>query len=57
MDYVQFTQSQRQQMLSVVGAASIDDLLKQVPDECRLPRSFDLPPAMDEISCAPSLAD
>jgi len=57
MDYVQFTDSQRQEMLQAVGAASMDDLLKQIPDEYRLHKELALPPAMDELTLRAHLAD
>ena len=50
MDYVQFTDPQRQEMLKTVGARSIDDLLKQIPDEYRMRRRLNLPAAMDEMT-------
>ena len=36
MDYVQVTPKQREEMLKAVGARTMDDLLKQVPDAIRL---------------------
>ena len=50
MDYIQITPQQREKMLKAVGADSIEDLLKQVPDELRLKGKLDLPPAMDELT-------
>src|SRR5437764_6438000 len=50
MDYVQFTPKQRDEMLKAVGARSIDDLLKQIPDEYRLRESLAIPAGMDELS-------
>ncbi|HSZ57108.1 MAG TPA: aminomethyl-transferring glycine dehydrogenase subunit GcvPA, partial [Tepidisphaeraceae bacterium] len=50
MDYVQITKSHREQMLKAVGAGSIADLLKQVPDEFRLEEALKLPPSLDELS-------
>jgi glycine dehydrogenase subunit 1 len=50
MDYVQFTPKQRDEMLRAVGAASIDDLLKQIPDEYRLREPLNIPAGMDELS-------
>ncbi len=50
MDYIQITPQQREKMLSAVGAASIEDLLKQVPDELRLKGDLNLPQAMDELT-------
>src|SRR5688500_6327056 len=56
MDYVQITPKQREEMLKAVGARSIDDLLKQVPDQFRLAQPLDLPPALDEVSLRSHLA-
>ncbi|HEX2970710.1 MAG TPA: hypothetical protein VHP11_00155, partial [Tepidisphaeraceae bacterium] len=57
MDYTQITSKQRDEMLKAVGAASMADLLKQVPDELRLGRSLDLPAGMDELSLRTHLAE
>ena len=50
MDYVQFTDKQRDEMLRAVGAKSIDDLLQQIPDEYRMRESLKIPAGMDELS-------
>jgi glycine dehydrogenase subunit 1 len=50
MDYVQITPRQRDEMLKAVGAASMEDLLKQVPDDIRLTRPLDIPAGLDELS-------
>src|SRR5436190_3200548 len=50
MDYVQITPKQREEMLKAVGAKSMADLLKQVPDEYRLDKPLDIGPALDELS-------
>jgi len=50
MDYVQITSREREEMLKAVGAKSIVDLLRQVPDEIRLDSPLNLPAAMDELS-------
>ena len=57
MDYVQVTPKQRDEMLKAVGARSMDDLLKQVPDAIRLHRPLDVAPALDEMSLRNHLAD
>src|SRR4051794_6466217 len=36
-------------MLKAAGAASIDDLLRPIPEEVRLDRPLDLPPALAEM--------
>jgi glycine dehydrogenase subunit 1 len=48
MDYVQFTPKQRDEMLKAVGARTIDELLKQIPDEYRLTEPLAIPAGMDE---------
>src|SRR6195952_1962094 len=50
MDYVPFTSKQRDEMLKAVGAKTIDDLLKQVPDAYRLTEPLDIPTGMDELT-------
>src|SRR6476646_717979 len=50
MDYVQFTSKQREEMLKAVGARTIGDLLKQVPDEYRLDQPLNIAGALDELS-------
>src|SRR5512138_3236805 len=37
-------------MLDVVGAKSVDDLFRSIPEPLRLKRPVDVPPALDEIS-------
>ena len=57
MDYVQITPRQREEMLKAVGATSIEDLLKQVPEKFRTRGELDFPPALDELSLRRHLAD
>src|SRR5918994_947592 len=57
MDYVQITAKQREEMLKAVGARTMDDLLKQVPDAIRLHRPLDVAPALDELTLRKHLAD
>jgi glycine dehydrogenase subunit 1 len=56
MDYVQFTSREREEMLKTVGAKSIVDLLRQVPDAIRLDSPLNLPSALDELSLRDHLA-
>ena len=56
MDYVQFTPKQREEMLRAVGAASMDDLLEQIPDEYRMCEPLAIPAGMDEMSLRAHLA-
>ncbi len=48
MDYVQITDSQRQQMLATIGAGSIEELLRDIPPDVRLGRPLDLPAGLTE---------
>ncbi|MBX3439294.1 MAG: aminomethyl-transferring glycine dehydrogenase subunit GcvPA [Planctomycetaceae bacterium] len=48
MPYRFTTPDQQREMLDAVGAASIEDLLSQVPRDLRLNRPLDLPPALTE---------
>jgi glycine dehydrogenase subunit 1 len=57
MDYVQITPKQREEMLKAVGARTMDDLLKQVPDAIRLHRPLDVAPALDELSLRKHLSE
>jgi glycine dehydrogenase subunit 1 len=38
------------EMLAVVGAKSLDDLFRSIPEKLRLRRPLDVPPALDEIA-------
>ena len=57
MDYVQITSKQREEMLKAVGARSIADLLKQVPDQYRLDAPLAVPPALGELSLRRHLSE
>ena len=57
MDYVQFTPKQRDEMLRAVGAASMNDLLKQIPDEYRMREPLKIPAGMDELSLRAHLSE
>src|SRR5438105_4773384 len=56
MDYVQVTREQREEMLKTVGASTMDDLLRQVPEGIRLKRGLDIPAGLDEMSLRAELA-
>jgi glycine cleavage system pyridoxal-binding protein P len=56
MDYIQITAKQREEMLKTVGAARIDDLLRQVPAEYRLTKPLNIPGPMDEQTLRAHLA-
>jgi glycine cleavage system P protein (glycine dehydrogenase) subunit 1 len=48
MSYVPNTPAEQQAMLRAIGATSIEDLLKPIPDAVRLKRPLDLPAALRE---------
>lgn len=49
MSYVLNTAADQKAMLAQIGAASIDELFRSIPDELRLKRPLDVPPALTEI--------
>lgn len=49
MPYIPHTEADRQAMLATIGASSIDELFREIPENLRLtPGSLNLPPALDE---------
>ncbi len=46
--YLSVTDSDRDEMLEVIGVASIDDLFAQIPEAVRLDRELEVPPALTE---------
>jgi glycine dehydrogenase subunit 1 len=49
MRYISNTPAQQKEMLGVIGAASIEDLLVRIPAKARLSRPLNLPAAMAEM--------
>lgn len=49
MRYLPLTPDDRQQMLGVIGAKTIDDLFVDVPEAARIQHAFDLPPHQGEL--------
>ena len=56
LPYVHNTPADQKAMLAAIGAASIDELLSMVPDELRLKRELELPPALTEIELTQHLS-
>lgn len=56
MAYLYNTDQDQQDMLDAIGVASIDDLFEQIPEEIRLQRPLDLPPALGELELTQHLA-
>lgn len=48
MPYIPHTDEDRARMLEEIGVASIDELFREIPEELRLRRELDVPPALDE---------
>ncbi len=49
MPYIPHTEQDRREMLATIGAASIDELFREIPANLRVaPGALDLPPALDE---------
>jgi len=58
MSYLFNTSADRDAMLAAIGCSSIDDLFSQlVPDEVRLGRELNLPPALSEMELTTHLRD
>ncbi len=47
--YLPLTDEDRREMLKEIGVDSIEDLFSDIPEEVRLKRALDLPPAMSEL--------
>lgn len=48
MDFVPMTDADRQAMLARIGVRSVEELFSDIPEQARLRRPLDLPPAMSE---------
>jgi glycine dehydrogenase subunit 1 len=49
MPYLYNTDEDQREMLTAIGAKSIDELFDVIPDDLKLGRALDLPPAMSEM--------
>jgi glycine dehydrogenase subunit 1 len=56
MRYLPLTEADRRAMLGVIGASSVDDLFRDVPEAARLKAPLDLPPGLGEIEVERELA-
>jgi glycine dehydrogenase subunit 1 len=56
MRYLPLTEDDRRAMLGVIGAASVDDLFRDVPEAALLKAPLDLPPGLGEIEIERELA-
>jgi glycine dehydrogenase subunit 1 len=48
MPYIPHTEEDRQEMLATIGARTIDELFREIPEELRVKGQLNLPPALDE---------
>ncbi|MFV1966564.1 MAG: aminomethyl-transferring glycine dehydrogenase subunit GcvPA [Pirellulaceae bacterium] len=55
MPYTLNTEADEQAMLAAIGAASLDELFADIPEEIRLNRPLNLPPAMGELELSQHL--
>jgi glycine dehydrogenase subunit 1 len=56
MPYILNTPQDQQQMLEAIGAASLEELFEQVPDELRLARPLDIPAALGELELTQTIS-
>lgn len=49
MTYIPNTDADRQAMMEAIGIGSVEDLLTVIPNDVRLDRPLDLPPALSEL--------
>jgi glycine dehydrogenase subunit 1 len=49
MPYLYNTEEDQREMLAAIGAASIDELFDTIPDDLKLGRELNLPPALSEM--------
>ena len=57
MPYVLNTGDDQRAMLSQIGAASIDELFRAIPEPLRLKRPLGVPPALSEIELTQHMAE
>jgi len=57
LSYVLNTPDDRKAMLAEIGAGSVDELFRQVPDALRLKRPLNVPPALTEIELTQHLQE
>lgn len=50
MSYAPHTDAERRAMLEAIGVASMEDLFAPIPEDLRLRRALNVPPALDEYS-------
>lgn len=48
MSFVPHTEQEKKEMLAKIGVGSIEDLIKIIPEQVRLKKDLDLPPALTE---------
>ncbi len=56
MPYFYNTPEDQRQMLQAIGLSSLDELFESIPEELRLGRELDLPPAMGELELTAHLS-
>ncbi len=57
MSYLALTESDRKEMLAAIGATSVEELFRDIPERVRLRRELDLEPALSEPELAAHLGE
>jgi glycine dehydrogenase subunit 1 len=57
MPYLYNTEEDRREMLSAIGAESVDELFDSIPAECRLGRPLEIPPALSELELTQHMSE
>jgi glycine dehydrogenase subunit 1 len=57
MPYIPHTENDRQEMLATIGAKTIDELFREIPDDLKVKGELNLPPALSEPQLMAHLAE
>src|SRR6516162_11918748 len=57
MGYLSLTDADRAEMLAAIGVPSVDELFEQIPEQVRLGRELEVPPALAEVELTAHLTE
>ncbi len=57
MPYIPHTDADREHMLKTIGAATIDDLFREIPENLLVKGELDIPEGLDEHAIGVALSD